>query len=184
MQIEITPEYLASQGLSATVPERFWNGVTKTDSCWIWTGPRKQKQRRHHAMNIRRGKVMGVHVVSFILHGGPVPEGMQVLHNCPDGDRGDCVNPDHLWLGTERDNRRDAVKKGTWVTHFKGKGGELCPNHKLTWEDVRAIRQIPLRHCEIAKLYGLSRSAISYILRYETWIPTLDENQLQHLMGG
>lgn len=88
---------------------QFWAKVAKAgpNDCWLWLGHKmpygygtygKPKQLAH-----RR---------AWELTNGPIPDGLMVLHNCPDGDNPSCVNPAHLWLGTQTDNMRDAAAKG------------------------------------------------------------------------
>jgi len=82
----------------------FWH-VKKTKTCWIWTGAILQgKQNGYGVFNGGRA-----HRWSYEYHIGPIPEGMKVLHKC---DVRSCVNPSHLWLGTDLDNARDRVRKG------------------------------------------------------------------------
>lgn len=93
----------------ANLEERFWARVQKTDGCWFWTGA---KAGRRYGQ-IRRGETMVyAHRVSWEIHYSPIPEGLRVLHNCLGGDNPACVNPVHLWLGTQADNYADMVKKG------------------------------------------------------------------------
>lgn len=82
---------------------RFWRKVVKTDTCWVWRGHVK------HARFRFRGTSDYAHRFSWRLHRGPVPDGLFVLHHC---DNPPCVNPDHLFLGTQSDNMRDRDRKG------------------------------------------------------------------------
>lgn len=85
------------QRLLAGAPNR------PSGACWIWTGP-----TNNHGYG-RFGGSRYAHRVSYQLAHGPIPPGMVVLHRC---DNPPCVNPDHLSLGTQRDNVRDMVTKG------------------------------------------------------------------------
>jgi len=85
---------------------RFWRYVEKTSSCWIWKGA---KQPFGYGVILFRKKYVGAHRVSWILNEGEIPEGLSVLHHC---DTPACVNPRHLFLGTQKDNIRDGIAKG------------------------------------------------------------------------
>lgn len=95
--------------------ERFWDHVSKgtRDECWLWTASlNKQSGYGNIAADFdaNNGQVMlRAHRVSWEIHNGPVPEGKCVLHKC---DTPYCVNPYHLFLGTQKDNSRDMVNKG------------------------------------------------------------------------
>lgn len=118
MRSEITVPFLIAQGYSPTVLERFWKWVEITNSCWLWTKPTKS---RYGYVWCGKSKSQLAHIFSFFIHVGPVPYNKRVLHNCPGGDNPKCVNPAHLWLGTQQDNLLDALKK------------ERLPRHEARW---------------------------------------------------
>ena len=87
--------------------------VRKTESCWIWTRPpRTDGYGQVLAFDGLKRKVMTAHRVSYLMHHGPLVDGLCVLHSC---DTPLCVNPDHLSLGTHLDNMADMVAKGRQV---------------------------------------------------------------------
>ena len=88
--------------------ERFWEKVVKTPTCWLWTAA---AQGGYGVIGDphRKGRVLRAHRVSWELHDGPIPSGMDVLHRC---DTPACVRPDHLFLGTAADNIADMFAKG------------------------------------------------------------------------
>lgn len=86
---------------------RFWDKVNKTDSCWLWVGTRTAAG--YGQITMGRGRTVYAHRVSYEMHHGPIPDNYYVCHTC---DNPSCVNPSHLWVGTNSDNIRDAVRKG------------------------------------------------------------------------
>jgi hypothetical protein len=77
-----------------------------TESCWETTY--KSSKGKYPHMNIA-GKFVGLHRLAYELYVAPVPTGIRVLHTC---DNTKCHNPDHLFLGTAKDNTQDMMKKG------------------------------------------------------------------------
>ena len=97
-----------------TLDELFWRNVQKTDGCWIWTGTRASTNpRRAYGSLEYRGQFMQAHRVSYQLaHGVALTRTEHVLHDC---DNPSCVNPDHLHLGTPKQNAREAIERGLRV---------------------------------------------------------------------
>jgi HNH endonuclease len=148
---------------------RFWAKVQKTDSCWLWTGF-VNSQSRYGKIQIgpRKSRVMAwVHRISWELTNGPIPDGIEVCHNCPGGDNPRCVNPSHLFLGTHADNMRDAARKGQMAK------GERRPTSKLTDATVRLIRMRyaagGITQQALADEHGVSISQICGVVNRATW---------------
>lgn len=91
-----------------TTEQRFWSKVDRGDGsgCWLWTAD--LNRTGYGRINVNR-RVWLAHRLSFVINVGPVPAKLFVLHAC---DTPACVRPDHLWLGTQADNMRDAATKG------------------------------------------------------------------------
>lgn len=87
--------------------ERLLAKVEKTDSCWLFSGATV----RGYGQIRFKGKTCLAHRVSFQLHKGEIPKNKELLHSC---DVPNCVNPDHLSVGTRSDNMQDCVKKGRY----------------------------------------------------------------------
>src|SRR3990167_7115688 len=148
-------------GRCVSVEERFFSQIKKRHSgCIEWVG--RIKQGGYGAMTVN-GKERGTHRVSFELFIGEIPNGLWVLHRC---DNPMCVNPAHLFLGTNTDNVADMVAKGRQA----GALGERNHSAKLTASDVVAIRsERNLTQCQLAQRFGVSQNAISLIVRRKSW---------------
>ena len=93
----------------ASVLERFWKYIQKTETCWLWTGA---TVKGYGVLNIR-GKLVYIHRLSYEIHIGPILHGLYVLHRC---DVRACGYPEDLFLGTHLDNIADMVqKKRHWM---------------------------------------------------------------------
>ena len=90
------------------------------DDCWLWHGLRGKATNPRKYGGFCINKVMySAHRIAWALNHGPIPAGLQVLHKC---DVPSCVNPSHLFLGTNKDNMADKARKGrasTWGPNGK-----------------------------------------------------------------
>lgn len=122
----------------------------KPNDCWLWIAGTK----RGYGWFAFEGRPDFAQRVSWKLNRGPIPKGMCVLHSC---DTRPCVNPKHLFLGTRADNVVDMCNKRRNV------------EHKLTDNDIRAIRADPRNQQVIADAYGVHRVLINRIKRRHIW---------------
>jgi hypothetical protein len=167
------------------LPEAYWRNVVKgrsPEECWGWAG---YANRHGYGQVTRRGHHLKAHRYSWEIHFGPIPEGLGVLHHC---DNPPCTNPLHLYLGTQKDNIRDAWRRGrldhTREQHRLRLRGERCRFSKLTEVEVRAIRNLYKgRGCQnptkpsyltIGKRFGVSASAVGLIIKREVWTHIAD----------
>ena len=100
------------QGLS--IKERIDENVDKSSGCWVWLLCTKAYGYGHLKVN---GKTRRAHRVSWEEFNGTIPKGAYVLHTC---DNPSCVNPKHLFLGTQAHNMRDMKSKGRGRGRFSG----------------------------------------------------------------
>ena len=96
---------------SLTTNERFFQNIDKQDNgCWIWIGCRaKSTEKMIYGRFYMNGKTYYAHRVSWILHNGKIPDKLQINHEC---DVPLCVNPEHLYPGTQKENVRDCIERG------------------------------------------------------------------------
>lgn len=127
--------------------------------CWNWTGARV-RNGYGHMREWRDGRwIMGYcHRISFELHVGAIPDGLFVLHRC---DNRRCVRPDHLFLGTNKENTLDALRKGRFV---------FAPGRThLSEQDVIFIRESNDGVGVISERYRIGRDAVHAIRSGKTW---------------
>lgn len=153
--------------------ERFENSYIPepNSGCWLWCG--RPRGSNDYGSISRDGKHVTAHRASWELVNGNVPNGMFVLHRC---DNSACVNPEHLFLGTQQDNSDDKVAKGRHSFGASHSAAKLNPargssngNSKLTLTEVREIRSLNLPQRKIAASYGVTQSLVSDIKLGKIW---------------
>lgn len=139
---------------------RFWKKVVKLSvgRCWVWTGAKSE--HGYGRFRFKR-KTWVAPRLAWIISNGPVPTGKLVLHKC---DNPACVNPNHLFIGTQTDNMRDAIKKGRWTPEHKW---------KLTQAKVTRIRKLyqttDITQQQLADMNNVGSGAIHSVISRKTW---------------
>ena len=128
--------------------------------CWLWTASVNGDGYGQFFV----GKKVLAHRASWSMVYGDIPESTCVLHHC---DQPSCVNPDHLFLGSKKDNSHDMMKKGR--TTVLGMIGDDHPTAKLTEKEVLVIRKDPRLQRVIAAEYGVTQSLISAVKLKRYW---------------
>lgn len=152
--------------LSRRLVDFFWSRVSIPDDlwrCWEWTG--RQDERGYGRMRSDDGGVYRAHRFSFVISNAQVPDEMCVCHEC---DNPSCVNPMHLFLGTQKDNIDDMIRKG----RDKKSHGEGHPSSKLTDIDVKFIRHwhsCGYSNGEICDHFPVNDRSISNVVLGKTW---------------
>ena len=140
----------------------FYRRVHLTEGCWEWTGCIDKTLGYGNGMY--NGRAMKAHRLSWTMFHGSVPSGLSVLHHC---DNRRCVNPTHLWLGTQKDNQQDAVRKN------RSARGERNGMSILSADDVRSIRSAYTGKrgelTRFARRYGVSAQAIAFAVKGRNW---------------
>jgi hypothetical protein len=131
-----------------------WFDVDPQSGCWLW---KRSKHWKGYGLVSLKSKTLRAHRLAYAFHVGPIPEGEHVLHSC---DVRNCVNPLHLFVGTNQDNVSDKIAKGR-------------NGRKLSVEQVRQIRrdrvELGLSSAKLGKAYSVSTRAIQKILSRENW---------------
>jgi len=150
--------------LRKTLKQRLLDNVRVDEQtgCWDWL---KFKDRNKYGHIKVLGKSELVHRVAYQTLVGDIPSGMFVCHRC---DNPSCLNPEHLFVGTNQDNIDDKVAKNrqSKIGQQKGSKHSLA---KLTEKDIVDIRISTLSQNKLALLYGMTQSSISQIQNKITW---------------
>lgn len=134
--------------------ERFWGKVDKGSECWAWTAARRKGRIRHGKYHEYgtfwfRGKMVPAHRVAWTLTRGEITNGLVVCHHC---DNGLCVRPDHLFLGTQSENMKDAVRKGRVAPGkrpLSQRQTHCSQGHPF--DEVNTLVYLGRRHCRTCK---------------------------------
>lgn len=133
--------------------DRFFEKIAPepNSGCWLWAA--STKSWGYGQIGQRIGRPLAAHRVSYEYFKGPIPDGIHVCHKC---DIPACVNPDHLFLGTHKDNMQDAVNKRKKHKKIimKDKEARLSPSAK------QSIYRSPERPARLAKRFGISKKCV------------------------
>lgn len=163
-------------GRGMTVEQKFWSRVDKSGDCWIWTGSKAHGYGRFYYGNSRKA----AHRFSYELANGVVLDKEYVCHSC---DNPACVNPAHLFLGSQFENmrdcaakRRNAMQRNPERSHFKTtvyrQIGERHGSAKLKESDVSEMFRLfngGKKRKEIAVQFGVSPQQVCKILSGKRW---------------
>lgn len=128
--------------------------------CWLWTASLYPDGYGQHMI---AKKLHRAHRLMWALCNGAIPHGMQVLHRC---DVRSCVNPTHLFLGTNADNMRDKVAKGR---HHKAEQIKQAKLNKDAITEMRLLRAQGFTYTKIGQLFGVSHSTANLAIVGKTW---------------
>lgn len=129
--------------------------------CVLWNG---WKDKDGYGMfNLNRRDIRATHASLFLFRAEAVPNGMQVNHSC---DNAECVNPDHLTVGTQKQNMIEMVSRGRVFHQGKHFNAKLSLEQA---EEIRARRNRGERNIDIAKDFGIAQSTVSAIFKGRNW---------------
>lgn len=156
--------------IKKTPEERFWEKVDTSlgygpkGDCWKWTGV---VNSMGYGQLLISGKMKYTHRYSYQLHYGLFPDAMRVLHKC---DTPRCCNPEHLFLGTQRDNVLDMMAKGraNFVPPIGSRHGGAKLN-ELQVIEIRRRHELGEQARPIAKDYNVDRTTIYLIVKRKIW---------------
>lgn len=154
--------------IDANLKKRFWKKVDRLgpDECWVWSA--STNKSGYGRIGVYDGSIMRPKIasrISWLIHNGPIPDGLFALHKC---DNPPCVNPAHLFLGTNQDNMDDMRLKDRQPAKVGSKNGES----RLSEDDVIKIRLMLMDGMtlrSVANSFSVSISTIHRIKHRESW---------------
>jgi HNH endonuclease len=145
--------------------DRFWKHVDKRgpDECWPWTGNLSHNGYGQLRGETRNSTVRASHISYELHYGTPVPKGLSCLHHC---DNPKCVNPIHLFTGTQADNIADKMKKDRGAYGVKHGRAKLSP---IKIKAAKLYRENGWSWRKIADRFNVSAGAVRHALIGMTW---------------
>jgi HNH endonuclease len=170
----------------ASVIERFERFAVKgerEDDCWKWSGAKDSRDGCGKLHVDRNGYPWKAYRVSWLLHFGPIPKGIEVCHVC---DNRECSNPKHLFLGTHAENMADAGRKGRvgLTAGLMNNTGERNPAAKINASTVRQVRLMLSKgasQAAVARQFGLTPTHVSRIALRKLWAHISDHDSPDYL---
>jgi hypothetical protein len=164
LSLKVKLEWLLQFLKELWLEDSFYPRINKTDNCWIWIGP-KNKEKGYGVITIPRGKgsTIGAHRFSYCLFNNKLDSiisptlnnNISVCHKC---DNKVCVNPNHLYEGTDKDNWNDMVTRNNYSKDFTHKTiVEVSNKSEIKW----LYREIGLTQRKIADMFGFKQCGIS-----------------------
>lgn len=146
---------------------KFWSRIEREGDCWLWTGP--TVNTGYGTVSRYRRHILA-HRFAYELTHGPIPEGMKVCHTC---DHIRCINPAHLFTGTQKDNVDDMIAKGRaagWAKdHPRGSAHGRAKINEDQVREIRVQRARGIPRATVAATFGISMVSVDKIVYHETW---------------
>lgn len=169
---------LVSKGCPYTFTPDFFEGRYETNDsgCWIWTGCLSVRRTRARFAWKKGG--MYAYRISYEVFVGPIPDGKQINHHCDDGR---CINPAHIYAGTQRQNARDAIRRNRLVPPAPRRGDDNPQAHpsEIYDEVRRLVAEKRTPKAEIARRFGIGVGTVRSWARGERvgedGVPYIDE---------
>lgn len=150
--------------------------VDEETGCWVWKGGKSHGYGQVRIHSIFGSRPLYAHRLSYLLSRGQSPDGKEICHTC---DNPACINPHHLFIGTQSDNMKDMANK------MRSCIGDKNAQSKLTNAQVAEIRDLVgsgVRQYRVAEMYDVSQAQVSRIVRGRE--RRYDEGETRHTHGN
>lgn len=140
--------------------ERFGKKLCKVDGCWNWIKP----MTTGYGMFSFDGKSIYAHRFSYLIYNGDIESGLLVRHTC---DNKKCVNPEHLVLGSNKDNSNDMVSRNRQTKTEDVSLSKLTNSEVLELREMESSGNYSVK--ELSDAFGVCESSINKIIKRDTW---------------